>query len=77
MRGLAVIVRNEEQFNKIKEFLGNEVLYLNWVPQMEDVETSVVIWYDDESFLSIGSVGSTVFQRDSGVRCVEFSDYFK
>lgn len=75
-RGLSVIIRNEVEFNRLKEFLG-ELQYLDFVPQMGIVETGVIICYDDDTFFSIGSVGSTEYQKKHGVRLVEFSEFFK
>ena len=76
-KGLSIIIRNEQEFNRVKDFLGNEILYLDFVPQMETTETSVVIYYDDNKLFSIGSVGDTEYQKKCGFRLVEFSDFFK
>lgn len=75
--GLSVLVRTEEEFNRMVEFLGPKLLYLHWVPQMGEVETAIVIDYSDTKFMSIGSVGSADYQKKFGVRVVEFSDFFK
>lgn len=76
-KGLAVIIRNEKEFNRLKEFLGEEILYLDFVPQMAEVETSVIIYYIDNKIFSIGSVGSTEYQEKYEIRHVEFSEFFK
>lgn len=76
-KGLAVIIRSELEFNKIKKFLGETILYLDFVPQMKTTETSIVIWAKKKTNFSLGSVGSTYYQRESGIRCVNFDDYFK
>ncbi len=74
-RGLAVIVRNENDYKQLQKFLG-QYLYIDWVPQMATTETSVVIYFDDENFMSIGSVGSTEYQKESNIRTIEFSEFF-
>lgn len=74
--GLSVIIRNEQEFNHIKKFLGEDVLYLTFVPQMSEVETGIIIWSDDEDFPT-GSVGSAEYQKKHFFRLVEFSDFFK
>lgn len=80
-KGLSVVIRNEHQFNRIKSFLGEDCLYLNYVPQMAEVETAIVIFYYDEDepeepILSTGSVGSSEYQKELGCRLVEFESYF-
>ncbi|MBK9936632.1 MAG: hypothetical protein IPP61_00245 [Cytophagaceae bacterium] len=75
MTGLSVIIRNKNQFNKVKEFLSDEVLYLDFVPKMAEIETSIVIIPNLD--YSLGSVGSSDYQKQSGLRLIEFSDFFK
>ncbi len=74
--GLSVIIRNENEFNHIKKFLGEDVLYLDFLPQMSTTETAIVIWSDRKDF-SPGSVGSSEYQKKHFFRLVEFSDFFK
>jgi len=74
--GLSVIIRNEEQFNHIKKFLSDDVLYLDFVPQMATKLTSIVIWSDNKD-LDTGSVGCTESQKEKFIRVVEFNDFFK
>lgn len=76
-RGLAVKVNNEKEFNILKLFLGEDILYLDWVPQMAKVPTGVIIHHELKSRFSIGSVGSVKYQESSGVRVVDFNGYFK
>ena len=76
-RGLAVIVRNKQEYDLIREFLGYKIAYLDWVPQMKTTETSVIIWHDDPTTFSIGSVGSSDYQRKNDIRTIEFSKFFK
>jgi hypothetical protein len=77
MYGISIIIRNEDEFNRVKEFLGKEILYLDFVPQMETTETGIIIYFSDPKFLSIGSVGSTDYQKKYNIRLVEFSEFFK
>jgi hypothetical protein len=74
--GLSVIIRNEQEFNHIKKFLGDDVLYLDFVPQMATKLTSIVIWSNMKEF-STGSVGCAKSQKDHFIRLVEFNDFFK
>ena len=74
--GLSVIIRNEQEFNHIKKFLGDNVLYLDFVPQMATKLTSIVIWSNIEEF-STGSVGCAESQKEKFIRLVEFNDFFK
>ena len=75
-KGLSVIIRSQYEFETIKEFLG-EYLYLYFVPQMLEVETAIVIYYDNDDYFSIGSVGSSEYQSKCGFRLVEFNEFFK
>lgn len=74
--GLSVIIRNETEFNHIKKFLGEDVLYLDFVPQMSSTETAIVIWSDNIDFAP-GSVGKSDYHKSKFFRLVEFSDFFK
>ena len=81
--GLSVIIRNEEQFNHIKKFLGEDILWVDFVPQMSTKLTAIVIWADHKDQLhrcleySTGSVGCAESQKQNFIRVVEFNDYFK
>ena len=74
--GLSVIIRTEDEFNHIKKFLSDDVLYLDFVPQMATKLTSIVIWSDHKDY-SAGSVGCAESQKKHFIRVVEFNDYFK
>jgi hypothetical protein len=74
--GLSVIIRNEEEFNHIKKFLSEDVLYIDFVPQMATKLTSIVIWSNIKE-LSTGSVGCVQSQKENFIRVVEFNDFFK
>ena len=74
--GLSVIIRTEDEFNHIKKFLSDDVLYLDFVPQMATRTTGIVIWSDNKD-LDTGSVGSVEFQKKNFIRVVEFNDFFK
>lgn len=81
--GLSVIIRTEDEFNVIKKFLSDDVLYLDFVPQMSTRPTGIVIWSDNKDIdselreLSTGSVGCIEFQKKHFFRVVEFNDFFK
>jgi hypothetical protein len=76
-KGLSIIIRDKKEFDRVKEFLGAENLYLDFVTQMATTETSVVVFADYESCFSTGSVGSSEYQKAEGLRLVEFSEFFK
>ena len=74
--GLSVIIRTEDEFNHIKKFLGEDVLYLDFVSQMATRDTGIIIWSENED-LSTGSVGCVKFYKENFIRVVEFNDFFK
>jgi len=74
--GLSIHINNEEEFNHIKKFLSEDILYLNFVPQMMSTPTGIIIWSDSEDF-GPGSVGSVEYQKSNFIRVVEFNDFFK
>jgi len=74
--GLSVIIRTEGEFNHIKKFLGEDVLWVDFVPQMSSKLTAIVIWADHKNY-SPGSVGCTESRKQNFIRVVEFNDYFK
>jgi N-acetyl-gamma-glutamylphosphate reductase len=74
--GLSIHINNEEEFNHIKKFLSEDVLYLDFVPQMMSTPTGIIIWSDSDD-LSPGSVGSIEYQKSKFIRIVEFNDFFK
>jgi hypothetical protein len=74
--GLSVIIRTEDEFNHIKKFLGEDILYLDFVPQMATRDTGIIIWSENED-LSTGSVGCVEFYKENFIRVVEFNDFFK
>ena len=74
--GLSVIIRTEEEFNHIKKFLSDDVLWINFVPRMATKLTSIVIWADHKDY-STGSVGCAESQKEQFIRVVEFNDFFK
>lgn len=75
MNGISVKINNKEEYNIIKSLLGG-LLYIDFVPQMMEKETSIVI-YSEIDLFSIGSVGSSEYQKDFGFKIVDFKDYFK
>jgi hypothetical protein len=74
--GLSVIIRTEDEFNHIKKFLSDDVLYIDFVPQMSSKLTAIVIWADHKNY-STGSVGCAQSQKEEFIRVVEFNDFFK
>lgn len=76
-KGLSVIIRSEQEFNKIKKLLGEDILYLDYIPKMAIYETAIVIWAKKKTNFSTGSVGSSEYQKSEGIRCVKFNEYFK
>ncbi|MGK0448575.1 MAG: hypothetical protein ACJA2M_002373 [Polaribacter sp.] len=76
-KGLSIIIRNKKEFDTVKDFLGAENLYLDFVPQMSETETAVVVYSDYESCFSTGSTGSSEYQKEEGLRLVEFKKFFK
>jgi len=74
--GLSIQINNEQEFNHIKKFLSEDILYLHFTPQMEIIPTGIIIWSDSGDF-SPGSVGSIEYQRSKFIRVVEFKDFFK
>ncbi len=74
--GLSIQINNEQEFNHIKKLLSEDILYLDFVPRMENIPTGIIIWSDSDDF-SPGSVGSIEYQRSKFIRVVEFKDFFK
>lgn len=74
--GLSVIIKSEIEFNHIKNFLSEDVLYLDFVPQMTSKPTAIVIWSDNKWY-STGQVGCAKSQKEDFIRLVEFNDFFK
>ncbi len=74
--GLSIQINNEQEFNHIKKLLSEDILYLDFVPRMENIPTGIIIWSDSKDF-SPGSVGSIEYQRSKFIRVVEFKDFFK
>ena len=74
--GLSVIIRTEDEFNHIKKFLSDDVLYIDFVPQMSSKLTAIVIWADHKNY-SPGSVGCAESQKEHFIRVVEFNEFFK
>jgi hypothetical protein len=74
--GLSVIIRVEDEFNHIKNFLGEDILWVDFVPQMSSKLTAIVIWSNNKN-LTTGSVGCAESQREQFIRLVEFNDFFK
>jgi len=76
-KGLSVIVQNENEFNRLKYFLGEDILYLNWHENMQLKETAVVFYAKKKTDLSPGHVGSSDYHLSHDLRVVYFNEYFK
>ena len=74
--GLSVLIKTQDEFNIIKKFLSDDVLYIDFVPQMSFRPTSIVIWSDNPKF-DTGTVGCAKYQKENFIRVVEFNDFFK
>jgi hypothetical protein len=74
--GLSVIIKTEEEFNTIKRFLSDDVLYLDFTSQMSTRPTGIIIWSDLED-LDTGHVGCAEYHKKNFIRVVEFNDFFK
>lgn len=75
-RGLSVIIKSEAEFCHIKRFLGEDVLWVDFLPQMATKLTGIVIWSDLEEY-STGSVGCAESQKEDFIRLVEFHEFFR
>ena len=73
--GKSVIVKNKEQYDEMKNYLGTKSMYLDWVPQMGKIETAVVIEANKNSDFSIGSVGRASYQESCGLKLITFEEY--
>lgn len=74
--GLSVLVRTEDEFNVIKKFLSEDILYLEFIPNMITRPTGIIIWSDIKD-LDTGSVGCIEYHKSKFIRVVEFNDFFK
>lgn len=77
IKGLSIIVRSEEQLNTLRNLLSPEILYITWHSSFLLRGTAVVIWAKKKTNYEIGSVGDSVHQANTGIKIVEFSDFFK
>lgn len=74
--GLSIIVRNEEEYLKASEFVGKKYCYMQWVPQMAERETALIVWAKKRTNRITGSVGCAESQRQDKIRTIEFSEFF-
>lgn len=75
-QGKSVIIKNEEEFEKVKEYLGTKNLFLSFLPQMVETETAIVISAKKGSDFSSGSVGSAEYQRACKINTISFNEFF-
>ena len=73
-KGLSVIVKNKKQFKCIAQIIGKHNCYTDWLPQMKERETAIVLWANKETDFSEGSVGCAQRQRDVGIDTIELED---
>lgn len=74
--GLSVHIKNEQEFNHIKKFLSEDILYLDFHDIMYTRPTGIIIWSDNKDF-SPGHVGCIEYHKNKFIRVVEFKDFFK
>lgn len=72
--GVAVIVNNESEFNRVKEFLSPEILYLNWHENMLKHETAITLKAIKNCDFSVGGVGSAEYKKECGMKIVPFNN---
>lgn len=75
-KGISVIVKNENDFNRIVKYLGEQALYLKWHENMLIEETAIVINAKNKTGLSSGSVGSSEYQNNLGLNVVTIDNFF-
>lgn len=74
--GLSVVVKNEEDFNKMVKYLGEKSLYIKWHQNMTLKETGVITWAKKKTNLSEGAVGSTEHHKKLGISVVSIEEFF-
>lgn len=72
--GIAVVVKNETEFNHVKQFLTPEICWLDWQPKMAEIETAITLKANKNSDFSSGGVGSAEYKRACGIKIVPFSE---
>ncbi len=75
--GLSVVIKNKEEFEAVQRFLGEKVLYTDFVPQMAIERTGIIIHHENTHLFSPGSIGKASYQEEFGTRLVKFEDHFK
>jgi hypothetical protein len=73
---ITVFIKNEYQFNLIKEFLGSDVLYSKYNKIMATKKTGIIL-YSTNDFIQVGSVGDLEYQKYRGFTVINFNDFFK
>lgn len=72
--GVSMLINSEKEFNAIRDFLTEDVLYLKWHEVFTTRPTAVVLKANKNSGFSSGSLGCAVYQKESGIKVVPFSD---
>lgn len=76
INGVSVIIKTQKEFNRIKEILEG-ALYLDFVTQMSEIPTSIVLFYSDPNIYSTGSVGSAYQQKRAGCLLLTYNQFIK
>lgn len=72
--GVAVVITNEYEFNRVKEFLSPEILYLNWHKNMLKHETAITLKANKNCDFSVGGVGCAEYKKECGMKIVPFNE---
>lgn len=72
--GIAVVVTNENEFNRVKEFLTPEICWIDWQPKMAEIETAITLKANKNSYFSVGGVGSAEYKKECGMKIVPFNE---
>lgn len=66
----AILIKSEEDFNKVKNLLGDK-LHLDWVEIFLKEPTSIVIQDDKKSDFGVGSIGLAEYQKNNGFEILD------
>jgi len=72
--GIAVKVNSKEEFEKVKSFLTEDVLYFDWHENMLIQQTAVILKANKNSSLSSGSIGGAKFYESMGIEVLPFKE---
>ena len=66
----AILIKSEEDFNKVKNLLGDK-LHLDWVDFFLKEPTSIVIQDDKKSDFGVGSIDLAEYQKNNGFEILD------